>query len=137
VVPGAAGVPRAAGRVAARAAVPVQFHAQPDQVLQRVDVHVPGHDRGHRGVARDGLGVRPVQPGAALAAGLGRERPPRGPPSPDLRGPLLLQGRVAVKQQQVGQRDVHPRPDRLPGPLRQQVTGHQPAHAVAVILRHA
>ena len=41
-VPGAG-----AGAVAVRAAVPVQFHAQPDQVLQRVHVHVAGDQRGH------------------------------------------------------------------------------------------
>ena len=116
------------GRVPASAAVPVQFHAQPDQVLQRGHVHVPGDQRGHRRVARDRLGGVAVEPGAALAAGLGRERPPRRPPVPDLRGPLLLQRGVAVEQQQVGQRDMHPRLDRLPGPLRQQPAGDQPPH---------
>ena len=54
MVPGAgvSGPPR----VPASAAVPVQFHAQPDQILQRVHVDVPGDDRGHRRVAGDRLG---------------------------------------------------------------------------------
>ncbi len=82
----------------------------------------------HGGVAGDGLGGVAVQPGAALAAGLGRERPARGPLLPDLRGPLLLQRRIAVEQHQVGQRDVHPGLDRLPGALGQQVGGHEPPH---------
>ena len=120
--PGRRGVRAGVAVAAASPAEPVQFDAQPDQVLQRVHVHVPGHDRGHRRVARDRLGGVPVQPRAALAAGLGRERPARRPPLPDLRGPLLLQGGVGVEQQQVGQRDVHPGLDRLPGPLRQQAS---------------
>jgi len=33
-----------------------ELGAQPDQVLQRGDVDVPGHDRGHRRVARDAFG---------------------------------------------------------------------------------
>ena len=70
----------------------------------------------------------PSSQAPSLAAGLGRGRAVRGPPLPDLRGPLLLQRRVAVQQQQVGQRDVHPDLHRLPGPLRQQVRGDQPPH---------
>ena len=60
-----------AAQAASRAAVAppgVQFDAQPDQVLQGVDVDVPGDDWGHRGVAGDGLGGVPVQPGPALGA---------------------------------------------------------------------
>ena len=70
------------------------------------------------------VGGDTVQPRPALAAGLRRERPARSPPLPDLRGPLLLQSRVAVEQQQVRQRDVHPGLHRLPSPLWQQVRGH-------------
>ena len=47
---------------------------------------------------------------------------------PDLRGPLLLERRAALQPEQVGQRDVRPGLDRLPGPLRQQV-GRRPAGA--------
>ena len=54
-----------------------------------------------------------------------------GPPGPDLLGPLLLQGGVAVEQEQVGQGDVRPGLDRLPGPLRQQPGRGQPPHASA------
>ena len=116
--PGRGGVRRRRAGAVAAAAEPVQFHAQPDQVFQRVDVDIPGHDRGHRRVARDALGGVPVQPDAAVAAGLGRGRAVRGPPCPDLRGPLLLQCRIAVEQHQVGQGDVRPHLHRLPGPLR-------------------
>jgi hypothetical protein len=55
----------------------------------------------------------------------------RGPLGADLRGPFLLQGGAAVQPEQVGQRHVRPRPDRLPGPLRQQARRDQPAHALA------
>ena len=84
-----------------------------------------------------GRGGVPVQPGAVVRAGLGGVRAARGPPRPHLLGPLVLQGGVGVEQQQVGQGDVRPGLDRLPGPLRQQPAGGQPPHAVAVILRHA
>jgi hypothetical protein len=104
---------------------------------QRVDVDAAGHDGGHRGVAGDRRGGVPVQPGAVTGAGLGGVRAARGPGGPDPPGPLLLQRRVAVEQEQVGQGDVDPGLDRLPGPLRQQVRRGQPAHASAAFLRHA
>ena len=56
----------------------------------------------------------------------------RGPPGPDLGGPLFLQGGAAVQPEQVRQRDVRPDLDRLPGPLRHQVRGDQAAHALIV-----
>jgi hypothetical protein len=77
----------------------VQLDAEPDQVFQGADVDVAGDEGGHGGVAGNGLGVLPVQPGAALGAGVGGERPARGPPGADLSGPFLLQRRVAVQQQ--------------------------------------
>ena len=130
-VPGlpGSGAPGAAGRVP-RPVPPlrVQFHAQPDQILQRVHVDVAGHDGRHGGVAGDSRGGVPVQPGAVVRAGLGRLRAAGGPPGPDPLRPLLLQRRVAVEQQQVGQGDVHPGFDRLPGPLRHQVRRGQPPH---------
>ena len=106
----------------------VQFDAEPDQVLQRVDVDVAGHDRGHRGVAGDRRGGVPVQPGAVGRAGLGGVRAAGGPPRPHLLRPFVLQGGVAVEQHQVGQGDVRPGLDRLPGPLRQQARRGQPPH---------
>ena len=70
-----------AAQAASRRASPprVQLDAQPDQVLQRVHVDVPGDDRGHRRVARDALRGVPVQPGPAVTAGLGRGGAVRGP----------------------------------------------------------
>ena len=98
----------------------VQLHAEPNQVLQRVDVDVAGHDRRHRRVARDRRGGVPVQPRPVGRAGLGGVRAAGGPPRPDPLRPFLLQRGVAVEQDQVGQGDVRPGLDRLPGPLRQQ-----------------
>ena len=67
-----------------------------------------------------------------------RKRPPaRRPTGPDPRDPLVLQRGAAVEHHQVGQRDVRPRFDRLPGPLGQQPGRDQPPHASAVFLRHA
>ena len=114
--------------VAIAVAEPVQFHAQPHQVLQRVHVDVAGHDRGHRRVTRDRRGGVAVQPRPVGRAGLGRGRAAGGPPRPDPLGPLLLQGGVGVEQEQVGQGDVRPGLDRLPGPLRQQPGRGQSAH---------
>ena len=53
----------------------VELDAQPDQVLKSIRVHLAGHDRGHRRVARHGLGGVAVQPRTAVTAarrGLGR-----------------------------------------------------------------
>ena len=118
---------QAASRALSRCRASSSTHSR-TRSCQRVHVDVAGHDRGHRRVAGDGPGGVAVQPGPAVAAGLGRERPAGGPPLPDLRGPLVLQRRVGVEQQQVGQRDVHPRLHRLPGPLRQQPGRQQPLH---------
>ena len=63
--------------------------------------------------------VAPVSDGVRAAG---------GPPGPDLLRPLLLQRRVAVEQEQVGQGDMRPGLDRLPGPLRQQAAGGQRPH---------
>ena len=63
-------------------ALRVQFDAEPDQVLQGVDVDVAGDDGGHRGVAGDGRGGVAVQPGAVVAAGLGRRAPGGRPTGP-------------------------------------------------------
>ena len=60
----------------------VQFHAQPDEILQGVDVDVAGHDGRHRRVARDGRGGVAVEPGPVARAGLGRLRAVRGPAGP-------------------------------------------------------
>ena len=125
--PGRPGRP-ARGRVPAAAAEPVQLHAEPDQIVQGVDVDVAGDDGRHGGVAGDGRGGVAVEPGAVAGAGLGRGRAAGRPPGPDLRGPFFLQRRVAVEQQQVGQGDVDPGLDRLPGPLGHQVRRGQPAH---------
>jgi hypothetical protein len=81
------------------------------------------------GAARDGPGGVAVQPGAVAGAGLGGVRAAGGPPGPDLRGPFFLQRRAALQAEQVGQGDVDPGLDRLPGPLRQQPGRGQPAHA--------
>ena len=59
----------------------------------------------------------------------------------DPAGPLPLQGGAAVELEQVGQGDVRPHLDRLPGPLGQQPGRDQPAHrllegvVVALLLR--
>ena len=113
------------GRVPRAVPAPrVELDAQPDQIIERVDVDVAGDDRGHGGVAGDGRGGVPVQPRAIAGARLGGGGAAGGPPLPDLRGPFVLQGRVGVEQDQVGQGDVRPGFDRLPGPL-----GQQPAAA--------
>ena len=116
------------GRASPPCAELVQFDAEPDQVLQGVHVDVAGDDGRHRGVAGDRRGGVPVQPGPVARAGLGGVRAAGGPPGPDLLRPLLLQGGVAVEQHQVGEGDVRPGLDRLPGPLRQQPGRGQPAH---------
>ena len=51
-------------------AEPVELHAQPDQVIQGARVHVPGHDRGHRRIARHRGGGVAVQPRARIKFGL-------------------------------------------------------------------
>ena len=105
---------------------PVQLDAQPDQVLQGVRVHLPGHDRGHRritGHRRRGVAVQPRPAVTAARRGL---RPARRPRGADPAGPLLLQRGAAVQHHQVRQRDMRPGLDRLPGPLRQQPRGDQP-----------
>ncbi len=120
---------RAGVAAAGVVAEPVELDAQPDQILQGAGVHVAGHERDHRGVARDGLGGVAVQPGPAAtpAAGGGAGAVP-GPLRPDPGRPLLQQRRAAVQDHQVGQGDVHHGLDRLPGPLRQQARGDQPPH---------
>jgi len=110
-------------------AAPVQFDAEPDQVLQRARVQVAGDDRGHGGVAGDARGRGAVQPGAAVPAGPGGLGAVRRPLRPDLGGPLLLQGGAAVEPEQVGQGDVGPDLDRLPGALGEQIRRDQAAHA--------
>ena len=129
----AGGARRAAGarvRVAvAAAAEPAELGAQPDQVLQRGGVHLPGHDRGHRRVARDARGSVPVQPRPAIAPAFRCGGTARGPGRADLRGPLLLQRRAAIQPEQVRQRDVRPDLDRLTGPPGQQPGRGQAAHA--------
>jgi hypothetical protein len=99
---------RGPGRVPRAIPPGVQFHAQPDQVPQRLHVDIPGHDRRHRRVTRDALGGVPVQPYPAGRAGLGCGRAAGGPPGPDVLGPLLLQRRAAVEPEQVRQGDVRP-----------------------------
>ena len=110
----------------------VQFHAQPDQVLERVDVDVAGHDGGHRRVAGDAprRRRRPARPRrrcrsrtAAARCAAHRAR--------TCAVHCSCSGGAAVQAEQVGQGDVRPHLDRLPGPLRQQVTGRdQPAHGL-------
>ena len=103
---------RGPGRVPRAVALPrVQFHAQPDQVPQRV----------HVDVARSRWGPSPRRTRCASAASPSSQAPSfapvsdgggavRGPPGPDLRGPFLLQRRVAVEPEQVGQARCAPRP---------------------------
>jgi hypothetical protein len=114
---------RGPGRVPGAVPPPVQFHAQPDQILERVHVDIAGHDRGHGRVAGDRLGSVAVQPGPAVTAGFGRGRAVRGPGRADLRGPLLLHRRTSVQPEQVRQRYVRPHLHRLPGPLGEQSAG--------------
>ena len=66
----------------------------------------------------------------SAAAGFGRLRAAGGPPFPDLRGPFVLQGRAGVEQDQVGQGDMCPGFDRLPGPL-----GQEPRRRSAGVMR--
>ena len=63
------GCPGAPAGVSARRRRSSSTHSR-TQDLQRLYLHVPGHDRGHRRVARDRLGGVAVEPGA-LDAGLG------------------------------------------------------------------
>jgi len=112
----------------AAVAVAVQFHAQPDQVIQDARVQVAGHDRGDRRVAGDPLGGLPVQPRALQPGPLAGGGAVRGPPGPQFGGPLLLQGRAAVEAEQVGQGDVRPYFDRLPAALGDHADGDQPLH---------
>jgi hypothetical protein len=105
-----------------------EFGAQPDQVLEGRGVDVAGDDGGHGRVARDSFGSVAVQPGAAVAPGLGGFGAAGGPGGADLRGPFVLQGGAAVQPEQVGERDVGPDLDRLPGPLGQQVGSDEAAH---------
>jgi hypothetical protein len=76
---GRGGLRVAAGTVAG------QLQAQPDQVIQRAGIDVGGDNRGDQGVAGQGPGGIPVQPGAAVAPGaLGPGGPAGGPPDPHL-----------------------------------------------------
>ena len=119
-----AGRRRGGGRPARRTAGPG---------LPARHVHVAGDDRGHRGIADDGLGGVAVQPGAALAAGLGRNAR-RAAPAPGPARSTAPAGRSRRPQQQVGQRDCptpspaarpahialpvwHTYVDRLPAPF--------------------
>lgn len=90
--------------------------------------------RGHGCVARDRLGSVAVQPGPAVAPAFCGGGAVGRPLGADLGGPLFLQGGAAVQTEQVSQGNMSPHLDRLPSPLRQQVTSDQPAHALALIL---
>ena len=57
-----------------------------------------------------------------------RRRAVRGPPGPVLRDPRVLQRRPGVPVGELGEGDVDQGLDRLPGPLREQARGQQPAH---------
>ena len=113
---------------AASAVELAEFGAQPDQVLQRAQVDIPGDHRGGRGVAGERRRGLAVEPGGPVAAGDRGGGAGRGPLRADPGRPLLQQRRAAVDQHQVGQRDVHQGPDRLAGPLGQQARGQQPPH---------
>ena len=103
-------------------------HAQADQLFYRPGIDIPGdHGDDHR-VAGDLPRRVPVQPGAAVPGGHRGGRAVGGPPGPVLGDPRVLQHGVLVHLAQVGKGDVHQRLDRLPGPLRQQIRGQQPAH---------
>jgi hypothetical protein len=122
---------RRPGRVPGTVTPPrIQFHAQPDQVFQRVHVDVAGHDGSHGRVAGDRLGGVAIQPGTAVPTAFGRGGAVPGPPGTHMRRPLLLQRRAAVQPKQVGQRDMRPHFHRLPGPLGQDTGGDQPTHAL-------
>ena len=112
------------------AAEPVELDAEADQVLQRGRVHLTGHERGHRRVTGHRPGRVPVQPRPAHTAARRGPGPVPRPPRADPAGPLRLQRRAPLQHHQVRQRDVHPRLDRLAGPLRQQTRGHEPLHRV-------
>ena len=118
-------------------AVACQLQAERDEVVQDAGVDVAGDDRGDRGVAGQGAGGVAVQPGAAVAAGpVGGFGAAGRPADPHLGDPLGLQHRPVIQSAQLGQRDVRPHLDRLPGAFGEQAAGGQPAHASAVILRH-
>jgi hypothetical protein len=118
-----------------QAPCPGQLEAEPDQVIQRAQVHLAGDDGGDGRVAGGGPGGVAVQPGTAVAAGaVGGCGAAGSPPDPQFGDPLDLQPRPLLGRPQLGQRDVHPHLHRLPSPLRQQVTSGQAAHASAVIL---
>ena len=75
----------------------------------------------------------PATPRTALPvsqAGLRGGGAASGPPDGHLADPLLLRDRPVIQGAQLGQGDVRPDFDRLPGPLRQQAAGHQAAHRI-------
>ncbi len=106
----------------------VELNAQPDEILQRVHVYVPGHDRDDRRVAGDRGGGVAVQPRPAIPAALRARRPVRGPPGADPRSPFLLQGGAAIQDHQVREADVHPRFHGLSRAVGEQVAGGQSPH---------
>src|SRR6185437_3826488 len=106
----------------------VELGAEPDQVTEGGRVHVPDHDRGDGGAAGDPAGGFAVQPQSLVAAGLGGGGAVPGPLGRQPRRPLLDQFGAARQLYQVGQRDVGPDPQRLPGPLRHQSARDQPPH---------
>ena len=120
----------ASGAVPRRVAEPVQLHAEPDQVLQRGGFTSPvtiGAIAASQAIASAASPSSQAPPSLPLSDAAARCAAHRGP---DLRGPLLLQGRAAVQREQVGQGDVRPDLDRLPGPLGQQARRDQPPHGL-------
>jgi hypothetical protein len=109
-----------------------ELDTQAHQVIQGGGVDLAGDDRDDGGVAGHGPGGLAVQPGGAVAAGLGGGGAAGGPPDGHLADPLVLQDRPVIQGPQLGQGDVAPQLHRLPGPLRQQAAGDQAAHALIV-----
>ena len=115
-----------AGAVGAGAGVvtePVQFHAQPDQVLQGSRVDLAGDERGHRRIARHrggGVAVQPPAPpslppaeaSARCPAHCARTRAVHSSSSAELPSSTIRSAREILI--------MHPGLDRLPGPLGQQ-----------------
>ena len=120
-----------AAQAASRAAVPppgVELHAQPDQVLRASTLMSPVTIGAMAASHAMASATSPSSHAPSFAPDSDAGGAAGGPPFPDLRGPLVLQGRAGVEQDQVGQRDMRPGFDRLPGPLGQQPTSGQPPH---------
>ena len=110
-------------------AEPVELDAEPDQVIERGRVHVPGHDRRDGRVAGDRLGGR--RRPATAPGGRRPRRRRRGARPTGRAGPASTRASSAElpsssirSAREMCAHDPH----RLPGPFGQQPGGEQPPH---------